>query len=73
MMHEEEYLPPCITEPYVEDVDDGNEVEPHEILTSVMPRVAGCVDTDQIITDILEGIVTRKQLTTFCAHFLFFL
>lgn len=36
-----------------------------------MPRVAGHVDVDQILTGILEGRVTRKQLTNFCAHFSF--
>lgn len=70
MMHEED-LPPHIIDPYVEDVDDGNEVEPRETLTSIMPRVAGRVDVDQILTGISEGRVTPKQLTNFCAHFLF--
>ena len=36
-----------------------------------MPRVAGRVDVDKILTGISEGRVTRKQLTNFCAHFLF--
>ncbi len=38
VQREEEYLPPHINDPYVEDVDDGNEVEPRETLTSIMPR-----------------------------------
>ena len=37
MQREEEDLPPHINDPYVEDVDDGNEVEPRETLTSIMP------------------------------------
>jgi hypothetical protein len=52
-------------------VDDGNEVEPNETLTSIMPRVAGHVGIDQILNGISEGRVTRKQLTNFCDHFLF--
>ena len=52
----------------VSDVDDGNEVEPRETLTSIMPRVAGHVDADQILECISEGRVTHKQLTNFCAH-----
>jgi hypothetical protein len=52
-------------------VDDGNEVEPRETLTSIMPRLAGCVNVDQILTSLSEGRVTRKQLTNFYAHFLF--
>uniref|UniRef100_A0A8I7BEB6 Integrase catalytic domain-containing protein n=1 Tax=Hordeum vulgare subsp. vulgare TaxID=112509 RepID=A0A8I7BEB6_HORVV len=71
VQREEEYLPPHINDPYVEDVDDGNEVEPRETLTSIMPRVAGRVDIDQILTGVSEGRVTRKQLTNFCAHFSF--
>lgn len=55
----------------LKDVDDGNEVEPRETLTSIMPRVAGRVDIDQILTGVSEGRVTRKQLTNFCAHFSF--
>ena len=70
-MQYEEDLPPHINDPYVEDVDDGHEVEPRETLTSIMPRVAGRVDVDKILTGISEGRVTRKQLTNFCAHFSF--
>ena len=44
MQYEEEDLPPHINDPYVEDVDDGHEVEPRETLTSIMPRGAGRVD-----------------------------
>ena len=36
-----------------------------------MPRVAGRVDVDKILTGISEGRVTRKHLTNFCAHFSF--
>ena len=43
MQNEEEDLPPHINDPYVEDMDDGHEVEPRETLTSIMPRVAGRV------------------------------
>ena len=71
MQYEEEDLPPHINDPYVEDMDDGHEVEPRETLTSIMPRVAGRVDVDKILTDISEGRVTRKHLTNFCAHFSF--
>ena len=71
MQYEEEDLPPHINDPYVEDVDDGHEVEPRETLTSIMPRVAGRVDVDKILTGISEGRVTRKHLTNFCAHFSF--
>ena len=39
VQHEEEYHPPHVKDPYVEDVNDGNEVEPSETLTSIMPRV----------------------------------
>ena len=35
VQREEEYHPPHINDPYVEDVDDGNEVEPSETLTSI--------------------------------------
>ena len=35
---EEEDLPPHINDPYVEDVDDGREVEPRETLTSIYPE-----------------------------------
>ena len=59
-MQEEEDFPPHINDPYVEDVDDGHEVEPRETLTSIMPRVAGRVDVDKILTGISEGGVTRK-------------
>ena len=69
MQHEEEDVPPYNNDPYVEDVDDGNEVETRESLTSIMPRVAGQVDVDQNFIGISEGRVTRKQLTNFCAHF----
>ena len=44
MQYEQEDLPPHVNDLYVEDVDDGHEVEPHETLTSIMPRVAGRVD-----------------------------
>ena len=71
MQREEEYHPPHINDTYVEDVDNGNEVEPSETLTSIMPRVAGCVDIDKILTGMSEGRVTRKQLANFCAHFSF--
>ena len=54
MQYEQEDLPPHINDPYVEDVDDGHEVEPRETLTSIMPRVAGRVDVDKILTDISE-------------------
>ena len=64
-------LPPHINDPYVEDVDDGHQFESRETLTSIMPRVAGRVDVDKILTGISEGRVTRKQLTNFCAHFSF--
>ena len=33
--------------------------------------MAGRVDVDKILTGISEGRVTRKQVTNFCAHFLF--
>ena len=72
-MQDEEDLPPHINDPYVEDVDDGHEVEPRETLTSIMPRVAGHVDVDKILTGISEGRITRKHLTNFCAHFSFVL
>ena len=52
-------------------MDDGYEVEPRETLTSIMPRVAGRVDVDEILTGISEGRVTHKHLTNFCAHFSF--
>ena len=35
MQDEEEDFPPHINDPYVEDVDDGHEVEPRETLTSI--------------------------------------
>ena len=60
MQYEQEDLPPHINDPYVEDVDDGHEVEPRETLTSIMPRVAGRVDVDKILTGISEGRVTHK-------------
>ena len=44
MQHEEEDLAPHVNDAYVEDVDDGHEVEPCKTLTSIMPRVAGRVD-----------------------------
>ena len=69
MQYEEEDLPPHINDPYVEDVDDGHEVEPCETLTSIMPRVAGHVDVDQILTGISEGRVAHKQLTNFVLTF----
>ena len=71
MQYVQEDIPPHMNDPYVEDVDDGHEVEPRETLTSIMPRVAGRVDVDKILTGISEGRVTRKQLTNFCAHFSF--
>ena len=52
MQEEEEDFPPHINDPYVEDVDDGHEVEPHETLTSIMPWVDGRVDIDKILTSI---------------------
>ena len=61
MEDEEEDLPPHINDPYVEDVDDGHEVEPRETLTSIMPRVAGRVDVDKILTGISKGRVTRNN------------
>ena len=71
MQDEEEDIPPHINDPYVEDVDDGHEVEPREMLTSIMPRVAGHVDVDKILTGLSESRVTHKHLTNFCAHFSF--
>ena len=71
MQYEEEDLPPHIHDPYAESVDDGHEVEPRETLTSIMPRVAGHVDVDQILTGISKSRVTCKHLINFCAHFSF--
>jgi hypothetical protein len=59
---EDDDIPPHISEPYVEDVDDGNEVEPHETLTSIMPRVARCMDIDQILIGLSEGRATHDKL-----------
>ncbi|KAI5022227.1 hypothetical protein ZWY2020_058957 [Hordeum vulgare] len=66
MQREEEYLPPCINDPYVKDVDDGNEVEPRESLTTIMPRVDGRVDVDKILTGLSEVVVMGSRLSSQC-------
>ena len=71
MMHEEQDLPQHRINSHIEDIGDGNEIEPHETLTTIMPHVARRVDVKKIHTGISEGRVTRKQLTNFCAHFSF--
>src|SRR3954464_15559633 len=54
-------------EPHV--VYEPEWVEPLETSYSTMPLVARRVEVDKILMGLGQGIVTRRQLMNFCAHF----